>query len=52
MVKKVDMCDCTIIHQEVVETVKKQLPDDKRIDTLAKFYKVFSDGTKVKILGI
>ncbi len=50
MVKKVDMCDCTIIHQEVVETVKKQLPDDKRIDSLAKFYKVFSDGTKVKIL--
>ena len=26
MEKKLDMCENTIIHEEVVETVKKQLP--------------------------
>lgn len=50
MVKRIDTCDCTVIHQEVVDAVKQQLPDDKRIDSLAYFYKVFSDSTKVKIL--
>lgn len=50
MVKKIDVCDCTIIHQEVVDTVEKQLPDDTRIASLANFYKIFSDSTKVRIL--
>ena len=50
MEKKLDMCENTIIHEEVVETVKKQLPGDKKIENLALFYKMFSDPTKVKML--
>ncbi len=50
MEKKLDMCDCTVIHQEVVDTVIDQLPNDKKIESLANFYKIFSDSTKVKIL--
>ena len=50
MVNKIDMCDCNVIHEEVVDTVKKQMPDENRVKMLAEFYKAFSDVTKVKIL--
>ena len=44
------MCENTIIHQDVVSTVKSKLPEDKKIKKLSNFYKMFSDPTKVKIL--
>lgn len=50
MEKKLDICEKTVIHKEIVETVKKQLPNDKKMESLALFYKMFSDSTKVKIL--
>ncbi len=50
MVCKIDMCDCNVIHEEVVEVVKKQIPEDKKVNTIAEFYKIFSDSTKLKIL--
>lgn len=50
MIEKIDMCDCNVIHEDVVDAVKQQMPDDNRVKVLAEFYKVFSDATKVKIL--
>lgn len=50
MKNKLDTCETTVIHEEVVETVKKQLPTEERIERLANFYKTFGDPTKVKIL--
>ena len=50
MVNKIDMCDCNVIHEDVVITVKEQMPDENRVKVLAEFYKAFSDSTKVKIL--
>ena len=50
MVCKIDMCDCNVIHEEVVETVKEQMPKEKQVKAISDFYKILSDGTKVKIL--
>lgn len=50
MVNKIDVCDCNVIHEDIVEIVKQQMPDEKRVKILAEFYKAFSDSTKVKIL--
>ena len=50
MVRKIDMCDCNIIHQDVVEVVEKQMLPEAKIQSLSKFYKVFGDNTKIKIL--
>lgn len=50
MVCKIEMCDCNSIHQEVVEAVREQIPENKKIDVIAEFYKIFSDSTKLKIL--
>ncbi len=50
MNEKLEMCENNVIHKEVVETVKKQLPNSKKIENLSNFYKMFSDPTKAKIL--
>lgn len=43
-------CDCDVIHADVVDDVRgKLLPREEYID-LAALYKIFSDGTRVKIL--
>ncbi|WP_039767488.1 ArsR/SmtB family transcription factor [Caldicellulosiruptor sp. F32] len=51
MSKKIDTCSCTIIHQDILEKVKKELPDDEKLFDLSEFFKVFSDSTRVKILS-
>lgn len=48
--KKSDICDCEVIHNDVVEKVKKTFPADEIIFDLADFFKIFGDTTRVKIL--
>ena len=43
-------CDCDVIHQEVVDKVRKAMPIDEEFYDLSDLYKMFSDGTRVKIL--
>ncbi|AZT89370.1 ArsR family transcriptional regulator [Caldicellulosiruptor changbaiensis] len=51
MSKKLEICSCTVIHQDILEKVKKDLPDDEKLFDLSEFFKVFSDSTRVKILS-
>lgn len=44
------ICDCDVIHEETVERVKATMPDSKDFIDLANLYKMFSDGTRLKIL--
>lgn len=44
-------CDCNIIHQEVIDKVKAELPDPSHIQDLANLFKVFGDPTRIKILS-
>ena len=48
--KKIEMCENTIIHQDIVDKVKLKMPKDEKTKKLANFYKMFSDSTKVRIL--
>ena len=50
MQKKDEVCDCEIIHEDVVKKVKATFPEDEMIFELADFYKIFGDTTRVKIL--
>lgn len=45
-----ESCNCTIIHEEVVNNVKGKLPDDETLYDLGELFKVFGDTTRVKIL--
>ncbi len=46
----IDRCDCTIIHEAVVNDVRQHMPDEEYLLDLADLFKVFSDSTRVKIL--
>ena len=43
-------CDCVVIHNDAVETVKQTFPSEEVLLDLADFYKIFSDSTRIKIL--
>jgi ArsR family transcriptional regulator, lead/cadmium/zinc/bismuth-responsive transcriptional repressor len=47
---KVESCNCTIIHKDVVERVKENLPEEETLYDLADLFKAFSDSTRIKIL--
>jgi ArsR family transcriptional regulator len=47
---KAAICDCDVIHAEVVELVKQFMPEDERLYDLADFFKMFGDSTRIKIL--
>ena len=48
--KNEEICDCEIIHNDVVKVVRETLPKDEVICDLADFFKIFGDTTRVKIL--
>ena len=44
-------CDCTVIHQNVIDEVKAYLPQETQLNELASLFKVFGDPTRVKLLS-
>ena len=48
----VEVCQCTIIHEDVVEQVKPYILDNDCSNDLALFFKVFSDPTRIRILSV
>jgi len=43
-------CDCDVIHADVVDTVKKKMPDEDELFDLSDFFKVLGDSTRAKIM--
>ena len=44
------ICDCEVIHADVVAKVKKNMPAESTLYDLSDFFKVLGDSTRVKIL--
>ena len=44
------ICDCDVIHGEVVDRVRGMMPPGGDFYSLAELYKMFSDSTRVRIL--
>jgi len=49
---KSDVCDCNIIHEDLVEKNKKEMLSHELISEVADFFKIFSDSTRLKIVTI
>lgn len=43
-------CEVDVVHQDAVERVREQLPQDEILYDLAELFKMFGDSTRVKIL--
>ena len=48
--KIAEMCDCNVIHENVVENVKSKMLDSEFISEISTFFKILGDNTRVKIL--
>ena len=49
-INDVSPCDCDVIHEEVVEEVKKQMIEEDILIDVADFFKVLGDSTRSKIM--
>jgi ArsR family transcriptional regulator len=47
---EIDRCDCDVIHDDIVEKVKENMPEVESLYDLAELFKVFGDSTRVRIL--
>ncbi len=50
MSKNEFVCDCNIIHQDVVDKTSKEMLQDALFYKIADFYKILGDTTRMKIL--
>jgi len=44
------ICDCDVIHADIVEDVSRHMPEEETLYDLADFFKIFGDSTRIKIL--
>ena len=45
------ICDCEVIHEDVVNKVKENMNDKEELTKLADFFKIFGDSTRINILS-
>lgn len=50
MAKNEFVCDCSVIHQDIVDKTIKNMPDAYTFNKLAEFFKILGDTTRTKIL--
>jgi len=43
-------CDCEVIHEDVVAKVRAAMPGANMLYDVANLYKLFADGTRVRLL--
>ena len=44
------LCDCDILHEGVVNTVRERMPDENVLSDLSDFFKILGDSTRAKIV--
>lgn len=50
MKKQIEVCECNAIHTDIIEKVRKVMPEEEQLYDLAELFKVFGDTTRVRIL--
>lgn len=50
MSKNEFICDCNIIHQDAVDEVNKDMPEENKFNNLADLFKLIGDTTRCRIL--
>ena len=47
-----ESCEFIHVHEDIVNEVEKQMPDEEQLSDLAEFFRVFGDSTRIKILYV
>lgn len=48
----VERCEYMHVHEEIVEQVNENMPDEEILYDLAELFKIFGDSTRIKILYV
>ena len=48
--KGVPRCEYLCVHQEVVDRVNREMPEEELLFDLAELFKIFGDSTRVKFV--
>ena len=48
----VEQCAYIHVHEDIVQRVNQEIPDEEMLYDLADFFKVFADSTRIKILYV
>ena len=48
----VEQCEDSLVHEDVVQAVNEQMPDEDQLCDLADLFKVFGDSTRIRILYV
>ncbi len=50
--KSLSVCDCDIIHVDLVEKARRAMESEETLLMMADFYKALSDSTRIKIIDL
>ena len=50
MMDKMDLCECNVIHEDVVERVRQQMPEETPVYEVSELFKVFGDSTRSRMI--
>ena len=50
--RRIDCCDCTEVHEDLLQRLRETMPDELELYDLAEFFKVFGDTTRIRILYV
>lgn len=50
-IKEEIICDCEVIHEDIVNKVRENMNDEKELSKLANFFKIFGDPTRLRIIS-
>ena len=50
--KDVERCEYMHVHEDIVNQVKRDMPDEEVLYDLAELFKIFGDSTRIKILYV
>lgn len=48
--KEIIICDCDVIHQEIVEERRRGMAKEEELNQIALFFRVLGDSTRVRIM--
>jgi len=47
---KIELCECSVIHEDVVQRVREQMPAEEPVYEVSELFKVFGDSTRARII--
>lgn len=50
--REIEVCECTELHEDRLQLVRTELPDEDKLYDLAELFKVFGDSTRIRILFV